>query len=69
MKSGTSDYSSAQTYDGYVSADGVVWHHVGNQTSKALAACDEVGIYYRKPKSVAGDPVMDAAVDCFRRIV
>jgi len=67
VKESSSGYTSSQTYKVYASSDGVVWHQVGESTKTFTTACDEIGLFFRRPKSQTGTPHVMAACDFFRR--
>lgn len=67
-KAATTAYTSAQTYDCYVSADGLIWQHIAAQSKTFTTACNEIGVCFRSPKpGQVGSPVMHALVDSFRK--
>jgi len=66
-KSTANAYTSSNTYRAYFSFNGIIWQEVGNQTKTFTNNCDEVGIYFRRPKSQTGTPKCYALVDFFRR--
>lgn len=68
VKTTANAYNASNTYKMYCSLDGVLWQHVGTETKTFTSNCNEVGLFFRRPKSV-GDatPKAEAIVDCFRR--
>lgn len=62
-------WTSAQTYNFYMSLNGIVWHQVATDSLTFTTAPTEVGIYCRPPKAQAGAPVSYPAIDFFRRTV
>lgn len=62
-------YTSANTYNFYVSTNGITWQLVGNMSKTFTTACDEVGLMFRRPKSQTGTPKAEAICDWFRRTV
>lgn len=67
-KAGSAAYTSANTYNAYVSGDGVIWHHFGSQSFTFTTACDEFGVFFRRPKSQTGTPKSEALVDFVRKV-
>jgi hypothetical protein len=68
-KTTTAAYTSANTYNMYFSLNGITWTQTGSMSKTFTHACDEVGIFVRRPKSQAGTPTVEAAIDFFRRTV
>ena len=62
-------WTSANTYNGYFSLNGIVWYHIGQVSYTFTNAATEIGVYFRRPKSQGGDPVGYGVCDFFRRIV
>jgi len=67
-KSTSSGYTSSNTYNGYLSGDGLLWHHFASASKTFTGACNEVGLIFRKPKSQTGTVKTAALVDYFRRV-
>lgn len=67
-KQGSAAYTSANTYVAWVSMNGLLWQEVGTMSKTFTTACDEVGIYWRRPKSQTGSPSMRSNVDWFRKL-
>jgi len=68
-KSTTAAYTAANTYSAYFSLDGVVWQQIGTDSKTFTHDCDQVGFYFRLPKTQVGTPHGDVIADCFRRTV
>lgn len=66
-KSTANAYTSANTYNMYVSGNGIVWQHVASGSKTFTTACDRVGLLFRRPKSQTGTPKAETLVDCFRK--
>lgn len=68
LQKATADaYTSANTYNAYMSANGMIWFQIGTCSKTFTGACDEVGLFFRRPKSQTGTPKAEAMVDFFRR--
>lgn len=67
VKSTSNAYTSANTYTGYMSKNGIIWHQIGTDSITFTTACDRVGLMFRRPKSQNGSPTAEVVVDFFRR--
>lgn len=67
VKSTANAYTAANTYNAYISKNGVIWHLVGTDSITFTANCDRVGLMFRRPKSQNGSPTAEVIVDYFRR--
>ena len=67
-KSTANAYTSANTYNAYISKNGIIWHLIGTDSITFTANCDRVGLMFRRPKSQNGSPTAEVVVDFFRRI-
>lgn len=67
-KSTTAAYTSANTYNMYISGNGVIWHQIATGSKTFTTACDRVGLLFRRPKSQTGTPKGEAVVDFFRKV-
>lgn len=68
-KTTASAYTSSNTYNFYLSKNGIIWHNVGTISKTFTADCDQVGLLFRRPKSQNGSPKAEGLADFFRRIV
>jgi hypothetical protein len=70
LEKATADaWTSANTYNGYMSLNGILWYHIGQAVFTFSNAPVEVGLYFRRPKSQGGSPKGYGIADCFRKIV
>jgi hypothetical protein len=60
-------YTSANTYEAWVSTNGIVWEQVGTVSKTFTTACNEIGLLFRRPKSQANTPKGYGLVDFFRK--
>lgn len=68
VKETANAYTSANTYKVYTSCNGIIWWEIAYQSKTFVTACDEVGLYYRNPKSQTGTPIVYAIADWFRKV-
>jgi len=61
-------YTSANTYSMAISQNGILYQKIGSMSKTFTTACDEVGIYYRRPKSQTGTAFAVSLVDWFRQL-
>lgn len=65
-KTTTSAYTSSNTYEAWVSFNGIAWFQIGTD-SVTFTATPVLGFVCRRPKSQTGTPKAEAYVDFFRK--
>lgn len=66
VKTTTNAYTSANTYEAWVSSNGIAWVQYAT-CSQAFTATPVVGLIYRRPKAQTGTPKVLAYCDWFRK--
>lgn len=63
-------WNAANTYNAYMSTNGVVWYLIGTMSKTFGGVCDRVGLFFRRPRADGtGVAHVMAVVDFFRRTV
>lgn len=68
VKTTANAYNAGNTYRAYFSYNGLIWFEVGHDTKTFTTNCNEVGFYFRRPKSQTNTPHVEALIDWFRRM-
>jgi hypothetical protein len=67
-KTTTAAYTSANTYEAWISTNGIAWV-MHSTCSQAFTATPVLGFTYRRPKSQTGTPKIEAYADFFRKVL
>ena len=67
VKETANAYTASNDYSARASANGITWWEIAREAKTFTTAPDEIGIFFRRPKSQIGTPKAEGLVQWFRR--